>query len=38
MESGHATVFVKMRKSATGSAAGSDAAAMFKELMERLSH
>jgi hypothetical protein len=37
MQSGQATVFVKMRKSATLNAADSDAAAMFKELMERLS-
>jgi hypothetical protein len=35
--SGHATVFVKMRKSATISTADPDAIAMFEELMEHLS-
>jgi hypothetical protein len=37
MQSGQATVFIKIRTSATLNAADSDAAAMFKELMERLS-
>jgi hypothetical protein len=37
MQSGQATVFVKIRKSATLSAADSDAIVMFKELMQRLS-
>jgi PAS domain-containing protein len=36
-QSSQATVFIKIRKSATLSAADSDAVAMFKELMERLS-
>jgi nitrogen-specific signal transduction histidine kinase len=38
MQSGQATVFIKIRKSATLSGVDSDAGAMFKELMERLSN